>query len=300
MSFLSISTEQLQKWLDEGLKLSQNGHLPTYIPQLAAVDPCGGAVCLQGVAGEVYQVGHVTLRFPLMSVIKPFVLLYVLQEVGVEILGQRVGMSPSDQPYYSWEQLVADGGFPRNPMLNSGAIALCDLMPGNAATERTERFRLWLNEGAGCGLRLDEGVLDSVRSHPNLRNLKLVETLTQAGYLQKPEQSLDTYQQVCCLSGAIADISQLGMMLIQPPPSIAPQHCEQVLEIMLTCGLYEDSPHFAQRVGIPLKSGVSGIVLGVIPQTGVIACYSPPLNEQGHSIAGLWWVETFVQHIRNI
>ncbi|WP_017306933.1 glutaminase [Spirulina subsalsa] len=300
MSFLFLSTEQLQKWLNEGLKLSQNGNLPTYIPQLAAVDPGGGAVCVQGMGGEVYRVGNVTLCFPLMSVIKPFVLLYVLQEVGEEILGRRVGMSPSALPYYSWEQLAVDGGFPRNPMLNSGAIALCDLMPGNTATERTERFRLWLNEGAGCGLRLDEGVLDSVRSHPNLRNLKLVKILTQAGHLQEPELALDTYQQVCCLSGAIADISQLGMMLLQPPPTVTPQDCEQVLEIMLTCGLYEDSPHFAQRVGIPLKSGVSGLVLGVIPQTGVMACYSPPLNEQGHSIAGLWWVETLVKNIRNL
>ncbi len=57
---------------------------------------------------------------------------------------------------------------------------------------------------------------------------------------------------------------------------------------MTTCGLYELSSRYSVEIGIPAKSSVSGIVLGVVPGAGVIACYSPPLERQGNSVAGLF------------
>ncbi len=64
---------------------------------------------------------------------------------------------------------------------------------------------------------------------------------------------------------------------------------------MITCGLYETSGHFALKLGIPTKSGVSGAVLSIIPLQGAIACYSPPLDPQGNSIGGLFFLEKIVK-----
>ena len=62
---------------------------------------------------------------------------------------------------------------------------------------------------------------------------------------------------------------------------------EIILEIMTNCGLYEASEKFAIEVGFPTKSGVSGALLSILSDEGVIACYSPLLNEQGNSVLGL-------------
>ncbi len=75
-----------------------------------------------------------------MSVIKPFLLLYSLCNFGSEFVFKTVGIKPSEKSFNSLEQLEADAGWPRNPMINSGAIALASLAPGNTATERCQTF----------------------------------------------------------------------------------------------------------------------------------------------------------------
>ncbi len=52
-----------------------------------------------------------------------------------------------------------------------------------------------------------------------------------------------------------------------------------------------------KKIGIPLKSSVSGIILGLVPTTGVIVCYSPPLDQQGNSVAGLFMLEVIVRNL---
>lgn len=63
-----------------------------------------------------------------MSAIKPFSLLYLLEQFGAETVFQWVGVEPSDAPFNSLEQLIADHGRPRNPMINSGAITLASTL----------------------------------------------------------------------------------------------------------------------------------------------------------------------------
>ncbi|XLM23358.1 glutaminase, partial [Chromobacterium piscinae] len=40
---------------------------------------------------------------------------------------------------------------------------------------------------------------------------------------------------------------------------------KQVNAVMLTCGTYDAAGEFAYRVGLPVKSGVGGGLLAVIP-----------------------------------
>jgi len=142
---------------------------------------------------------------------------------------------------------------------------------------------------------LDTAMLASVRSLRNEANRAIAEVLLRAGAIEHIEATLDTYNHICCLSGTVADLAQVGLLLAQPGIQPQPAHQRAVNALMLTCGLYEASGRFAVRIGLPTKSGVSGALLSIVPGQGAIACYSPTLDATGNSIAGLFLLEQLTQ-----
>jgi glutaminase len=289
-----ITPIELKSWFELAQMNGIEGQLPSYVPQLAMVEGDRWAVQIQPVGEEACAAGDTDYAFPLMSVIKPLLLLFLLEELGAEQVWQRVGRSPSHLPYNSLEQLDTDQGWPRNPMLNSGAIALSELIPGNTAMERCDRLQDWLNQRSGAKLSLDQAMLASVQSVANPINQAIAHRLTVAGHLQQPE--LATYNAICCLAGTVKDLAQVGLLLAANTLPI--QHRQAVNQIMLTCGLYEQSAALAARIGWPVKSGVSGAMLAVIPDQAAIALYSPKLDATGNSVAGLFVLQQLAQFWR--
>lgn len=291
----ALAETALQTWVSEARAKTGSGRIPTYIPGLAAVDRDQVAVQVRFGSGA-HTAGDVA-SFALMSVIKPFVLLFLLQHLGHEAVFERVGMLPSDQPFHSLMQLSADAGFPRNPMINSGAIALADLLPGASSESRCQTLCRWLNHLSGAQLWLDQAMLASVRSVGNETNRAIATVLEKTGHLHSVETALDTYNQICCLSGTVDDLARIGMLLAGAYTQITPAHQRTVNAVMLTCGLYEASGQFAVQVGVPAKSGVSGALLAIVPKHGAIACYSPALDEAGNSVAGLFLLEQLTRSL---
>lgn len=150
LNLRAISPDQWQGWIDAALH--QTGQLPTYIPQLTTVDPQVLALQVADRRGVIYQAGNPDLTFSLMSGIKPFLLLYALHHQGSAWVRTKVGDRPSVKAYNSLSQLQEDRGFPRNAMINSGAICLADSLPGSTGTERCQHLADWLNQTAGCQL----------------------------------------------------------------------------------------------------------------------------------------------------
>ncbi|MCU0536950.1 MAG: glutaminase [Hydrococcus sp. Prado102] len=289
----AIKQEQLNFWTIQAKQKAKIGQLPNYISLLQQVDPDELAVGIISWKDQILLAGKTERTFPLMSVIKPFLLLYLLDRLGTQTVFQRVGKEPSQYPFNSLIQLLSDRGFPRNPMINSGAIALASILPGKDAYSRCENLRLWLNKCAYSQLFLSRPMLDSVCSLPNFQNQALAEEMAANGYLENATLALDTYNRICCLSGTIIELARLGLLLLDSSFS-----CQITRKIMATCGLYEASEQFFKRVGFPTKSGVSGAVLSIVPSQGAIAIYSPPLNEQGNSVAGLFLVEKIARSIQ--
>lgn len=287
----------LDEYFHEARAKANMGRVPTYIPRLAAVNRRWLAVQVQLVNAQPIAVGEVKQPFALMSVIKPFALLFLLEHLGAELVFARVGQMPSEQPFHSIAQLSADNGFPRNPMLNSGAIALADRLPGSDGWNRCQTLCQWLNQLSGASLSLDEAMLASVRSVGNETNRAIASLMAEAGYLDSVDLALDTYNHICCLSGTIDDLARIGLLLANSHQQIAPIHQQIVNALMLTCGLYEASGQFAVQVGVPAKSGVSGALLAVVPRRGAIAAYSPALDESGNSIAGLFLLEKLTRSL---
>ena len=294
----SLDPEQLAAWAKEAINRSKSGQIPAYIPLLARADRQGFAVQIRAIDGKFLSWGSIDQIFPLMSVVKPFVLLYLLCELGEKTVFDCVGCEPSELPFNSLTQLEIDQGKPRNPMINSGAIALASLIPGQNAVARCQNLLDWLNQQANSQLFVDELMLDSVKTNPNQNNWNLALKMVESGYVQNSEIALETYNRVCCLSGTVDDLAKLGMVLVNSGDRQIGENCRTVKALMATCGLYEASARFALRVGLPAKSGVSGAMLSVIPGQGAIGFYSPPLDREGNSVGGLFLLQQIAKTLR--
>lgn len=292
-----LQAEQLEAWATEAINRSLSGQMPAYIPLLAQADRQKFAVQIRSIDGEKFSLGNADQIFPLMSVVKPFLLLYLLCELGETAVFEKVGWKPSELPFNSLTQLQIDQGKPRNPMINSGAIALASLIPGKNAVIRCQNFLNWLNQQAESEFFVDELMLDSVNANPNQNNRNLALEMVKSGVIPDREIALETYNRVCCLSGTVEDLTRLGMLLVNRGDRKISEHGRTVKALMATCGLYEASGRFALRVGLPTKSGVSGAVLSVIPGQGAIGCYSPPLDKEGNSVGGLFLLEQIAKSL---
>ena len=58
----------------------------------------------------------------------------------------------------------------------------------------------------------------------------------------------------------------------------------EVLAVMATAGLYDDSGKWLYLTGLPAKSGVGGGLIAVSPGKFGIAVVSPPLDDAGNSV----------------
>ncbi|BBD67594.1 glutaminase [Nostoc commune NIES-4072] len=293
-----LTTTDLSAWVQLAKIQAKQGQIADRIPQLAKVNPGWFAVHICCKSGKTISFGDIACVFPLMSVIKTFSLLYLLEHFGAETVFEWVGVEPSDAPFNSLEQLIADRGYPRNPMINSGAITLADKLPGKDASNRTLLFCQWLNQLAGCQLSLDKVMLASVRLTRSTTNEAIANYLTEAGHLENFKTALDTYEQICCISGRVEDLALLGKLLACENGCLSAKNRRIVNAVMSTCGLYEASAQYAVRIGLPMKSGIGGGLIAIVPGEGAIACYSPGLDTIGNPVVGLAFVEALAQELK--
>lgn len=302
INFDRLSVDDLSLWMAQSQTHISQGQVLQRIPLLANINPLLFAVYIYSKPNIHYSLGDYTIRFPLMSVIKPFSFLYLLEHLGEDQVLQSVGTSPSSKAFNSLEQLISDNGHPRNSMINSGAITIAYKLNkisqvsssiSNYTGDFLSRpFIDWLNRFADTELYLDVDILNSVRSTRSPLNLAIARVLYENGYIENIESALDIYEEICCISGTVVDVGKLGKLLAHETGLITPQHRLLVNQVMLSCGLYESSPHYAQKIGLPMKSGISGALLTIIPDQGAIAIYSPAIDLIGNSIAGLRFIET--------
>ena len=107
--------------------LPDEGQVAQYIPELAVIDPAKFGVHLTTIDGQHYGTGDEHEKFSIQSIAKVLALTLAFQQKGDE-LWSRVGVEPSGNPFNSLWQLEYEKGKPRNPLINSGAIVICDII----------------------------------------------------------------------------------------------------------------------------------------------------------------------------
>ncbi|MGY4719714.1 glutaminase [Naumannella cuiyingiana] len=264
-----------------------------YIPELRDADPDRLGVSLCTVDGAVYDVGDTADEISIQSVSKPFAYALAVIDRGLEAVLQKIDVEPSGDAFNEISLDPATGR-PRNPMINAGAIAAHALIDGDNLDARVERFREFAGRLAGRELTVDEAVFASEMSEA-YRNRALANLLRSRGIVEgDPEDAVRGYIRQCSINVTAHDLSVMAATLaaggVQPLTGeqvIPPRVNRQVLSVMTTCGMYDAAGDWVTSVGIPAKSGVSGVLIGALPGQVGLATFSPRLDAHGNSVRGV-------------
>jgi len=274
----------------EQAKHNNDGQPASYIPELANVSLELTAVALQTLDGQLFAAGDSDTVVTLQSVAKLIVLIGLLEEFGKQRVFSWVQAEPSGDDFASVARLDQYGPKPSNPMLNAGAIALCGHIPGKNSEEQIGWLRDWTARLFGEPLSINQRVYQSERQTGD-RNRSLAYLLKANGVITRTvEEVLEVYFALCSFEANVKQASYLPMLLAhhgknpQGQVIISSQTVQQVVAIMATCGLYNESGGHLVRTGMPAKSGVSGLIVAVALGKAGIAALSPRVNRKGNSI----------------
>jgi glutaminase len=266
-----------------------------YIPELAQVDPELTSVAVVLPDGTAVVAGDAARhRFTVQSSAKVVLLAGLLEELGEERVFSLVGAEPSGGSFASIARLETHDPKPANPLVNPGAIALCSLIPGDLPA-KLGWLETWTERLYGARLRVNSRVFASERTTGD-RNRAIAWFLKSQRVLQgSVEEILDTYFTLCSFEASVIEVARLGAVLAlggavpgvpAAPPILSRRTAGAVVALMATCGMYDESGTHLLETGMPAKSGVSGVILAVVPHTAGVAVASPRVNAKGGSVRG--------------
>jgi glutaminase len=281
--------------------LRTSGRVADYIPELAKMPAERFGMAVVTLDGRVFAVGDARERFSIQSISKLFACAMAFQLLG-DALWQRVGGEPSGTPFNSLMQLEAEQGKPRNPFINAGALVVTDVLCRRfvrAETAQVEFIRRLTGERS---IDYDLNVAESELRHAH-RNRAMAHFMASFDNLEMPpEVVVDAYCRQCAISMSCVELAKAALFLGNQ--GVVPSTGERIVDassakrlsaLMLTCGTYDAAGDFVYRVGLPAKSGVGGGIVAVLPGEMAVCVWSPGLDANGNSLAGirsLEWLTT--------
>jgi glutaminase len=274
-------------------KTDDSGTVADYIPALAAMPPDRFGISVVGVDGATYGIGDTQVEFSIQSVSKPFVFALICQTIGEDAAREKLGANNTGLPFNSVIALERIDEGTHNPMVNAGAIAATSLAPGDTAEAKWQFIQEHLSRFAGRPLSLNQAVYES-EAATNQRNTGIAKLLQAYDRIFfDPVAATDIYTKQCSLNVTAQDLAVMAATLanggvnpITQDAIIDPIHCQHVLAVMVTAGLYENSGDWLYETGLPGKSGVSGGLVTIAPHKGGLATFAPLLDEAGNSVKG--------------
>lgn len=282
--------------------LTRQGRVADYIPSLAKVPLAQFGMCVVTLDGRYFSVGAADQRFSIQSISKLFALTLAFRQLG-DGLWERVGREPSGNPFNSLVQLENESGKPRNPFINAGALTVTDVLCRHSVNAHLAILHFLRRLSGQVDLNFDHEVAASEAATGH-RNAAMAHFMKSFGRIQSPvEVVLDSYFHQCAIAMSCRELATAALFLANR--GVVPQSGEHLLTaseakrmcaVLLTCGTYDAAGDFAYRVGLPAKSGVGGGIVAVLPGEMAVCVWSPGLDANGNSLAGVLALEWLTTH----
>jgi glutaminase len=296
----TLSLAQSPADIDAALKAAyekykdlKEGANADYIPALAKVDSKIYGIALVTTDGKVYSVGDIKSEVSIQSISKVFTMARVMEEQGPMSIENNMGVDATGQVFNSIVAVEQYKGAEMNAMVNPGAITATSMVSGSSRDEIWNKILNWYGDFAGRKLSVNQEVFKS-ESDTNQRNQAIAMLMFAYGHIkEKPLQACDIYTEQCSVSVNAKDLATMAATLadggknpVTGKQVMKKENVPEVLAVMATAGLYDDTGKWLFATGLPAKSGVGGGIIAVSPGKFGIAAFSPPLDAAGNSVRG--------------
>ena len=304
-NFCAIDNLQgrLEMLLRDARQVKYDGKVANYIPALAEVPAEKLAIAVATLDGNICAAGDSAEPFSIQSLSKMYALVMAMQLQG-DALWQRVRMEPSGQPFNSIVQLEWEQGIPRNPVINAGAIVVSDVLTSHYSASKNT-FLMFIRRLAQTEQIFASAKVYASEQQHGSRNAALAYLMKSFGNIKSDVPAvLAQYFHQCSVEMSCQQLARSWLFLANRgvDPVTDQQICsrkdaQRVNAILSTSGMYDQSGEFAFTVGLPAKSGVGGGIVAIVPNYGVIASWSPPLNSFGNSCLSMYLIRRLAEEL---
>lgn len=269
------------------------GSIATYIPELAKIDPTKFGMYLKFLDGSPYFVGDSMETFSIQSISKVFATALLFSKID-DKMWDRVGKEPSGNPFNSLVQLEYEKGIPRNPLINSGAIVVADMLIDILQDPKVDFLNFIRYLSSDHTIDYNTSVFESEKN-TGFRNVALANFIKSFGNIHNDvNEVLDFYFLMCSVAMSCQQLAESfllfanhGVHPISNEAIMTVSQTKRMNALMQTCGFYDEAGEFTFKVGLPGKSGVGGGIVAILPKKYSVAVWSPILNAKGNSEAGM-------------
>lgn len=283
---------QLEQLVQKNLAKEKEGKVASYIPALAEVNPKQLGVALYDLDdGEIGEAGQSEVRFAIESISKVITLMLAIKKMGIQEVFKHVGSRQTGFAFNSILNMeIEKAKYPLNPFINAGSIATTSMVVSKTGEGAFEEILSFARDICNDpNLYLDQIIYHSERRTGNLDRSLAYYMESKKMMLGDVVTSLDTYFKQCSMM-----VTNLGAVLanggVKPWDNkriISDEEARCVKSLMMTTGLYNQSGTYSRLIGVPTKSGVGGGLMSAAPHKYGIGIFSPALDKDGNSVAGL-------------
>jgi glutaminase len=269
----------------------ENSHL--YAISIFLLDQSKGQDQHLGLGQEI-NVGDFTHEFAIESCSKVFTLALALEKYGVDFLKKKIGNKGTTEKFNSICAADKMQNHTINSFNNGGAMATVSLLYQPNEAKFINKIVANMSDFAAYPLHVNHKIYKSEILHAE-RNLAIAYLLkSHERFYGDVETCVDVYTKQCSTMVTSRDVALMAATLANQgknPKSrkqlIKKSNVDYILKHMSVAGLYDETQKWMNTVGYPAKSGVSGILMIVIPGVMGIGIVSPPLNKFGNSVKGI-------------
>ena len=241
------------------------------------------------------------------------------KKTGLDDMSELIGTEESFMGFNdikAHQMLNGSQGIPFtiNPFINAGAITCVSFITPTKKKSTFKQLIDNLNRFSGKNRKKPYVSVSTYESemkwlNTNTKLAKKIKSLSEKYYNKKKnirkfkyfqgdndtldiKSALSNYTSMCSVLTDSKELVDMAFTLANGGINSVGERilsCEEnkyILSAMVFGGMYNSSGQWHQKLGIPMKSGVGGCLIGIIPGEMAISVISPPLDEYGNSFLG--------------